>query len=156
MRMLGFRHVRHMHRYFRAVGGFFPGDLRPLQSHMWILRRMERDQMSLVDGILGALEPVTIFRAGADHALAILFEKQIIGRQERRGIWTDVGENETSDLLSFIRRVLDTIFESTVRGFGGLLEATAVHVIKPAVITAADALILHSAEFQRRAAMRAM
>ena len=57
--------------------------------------------MSLVDGILGALEPVTIFRAGADHALAILFEKQIIGRQKRRGIWADVSENKAADLLSF-------------------------------------------------------
>src|SRR5882724_2084711 len=156
MRMLGFRHVRHMHRYFRAVGGFFPGDLRPLQSHMWILRRMERDQMSLVDGILGALEPVTIFRAGADDALAILFEKQIIGRQKRRGFRANVGENKTSDFLSFIRRVLDAIFEGAVRGFCGLFEAAAVHVIKPTVVTAADALILHSTEFQRRAAMRAM
>ena len=117
---------------------------------------MERDQMSLVDGILGALEPVTIFRAGADHALAILFEKQIIGRQKRRGFWADISENKAGDLLSFIRRVLDTIFEGAVHGFGGLLEATAVHVIKPAVVTAAEALILHSAEFQRRAAMRAM
>ena len=55
--------------------------------------------MSLVDGILGALEPVTIFRAGADHALAILFEKQIIGRQKRRGIWADISENKASDLF---------------------------------------------------------
>src|SRR5258707_14940917 len=130
MRMLGLRDARHMHRYFRAVGGFLPADLRPLQSHMRIFRRVERDQMSLVDGILGALEPVTIFRAGADDALAILFEKQIIGRQKRRGFWADISENKAGDLLSFIRRVLDTIFEGAVRGFGGLLEATAVHVIK--------------------------
>ena len=57
--------------------------------------------MSLVDGILGALQPVAIFRAGADHALAVFFEQQIIARQERRGIWADVGENEAADFLSF-------------------------------------------------------
>ena len=87
-------------------------------------------------------------RAGADHALAILFEKQIIGRQKRRGFWADVSENKAGDLLRFIRRVLDTIFERAVRGFGGLFEAAAADVIKPAVVTAAEALILHSAEFQ--------
>src|SRR5258708_18812148 len=129
--MFGFRNVRQMHGYFGAVGGFFPGDLRRLQRHMWILRRMERAQMSLVDGIFGALEPVAIFRAGADHALAILFEKQIIGRQKRCGIWADVSENKAGDLLSFICRVLDTIFEGAVRGFGGLFEALAAYVIKP-------------------------
>ena len=112
--------------------------------------------MSLVDGILRALEPIAIFRAGADDALAAIGEKQIITRQQRRRIGANVGKDKTGDFLSFVRRVLDTIFEGAVRGLGGLFETAAADVIKPAVVTAADALILHPAEFQRRAAMRAM
>src|SRR5262249_7633287 len=50
----------------------------------------------------------------------------------------------------------DTIFERVIRGLGGLLQTTALHVVKPAVITTNDSPIFYPAKFQRSAAMRAM
>src|SRR5262245_50137813 len=112
--------------------------------------------MSLVDGILGALQPIAIFRAGADDPFAVIFEEQIIARQERRGIGANIGKDKTSKLFGFERRMADAIFECAVGGFGGLLQAAAAHVVEPAMIAAADAAIFDAAEFERCAAMGAV
>src|SRR6266498_3229683 len=81
MRVFWLGYARHMHGDLRAINGLLPTDLWSLQGHMRVFRRVERDKMSLIHGVLGALEPVAIFRAGADGALAALFEKQIVARQ---------------------------------------------------------------------------
>ena len=39
---------------------------------------MERYQMSLVHGVFGALQPVAIIMAGADVALAIFAQEEIV------------------------------------------------------------------------------
>ena len=71
-------HTRNVHGNFRAVRFALPTDDRPLQGHMRILGRMERNQMTLVHRVFGALEPVAIIMAGADVALAIFAQKEIV------------------------------------------------------------------------------
>jgi hypothetical protein len=45
---------------------------------MGILGRMERYQMTLVHRVFGALKPIAIVMAGADVALAILAQEEIV------------------------------------------------------------------------------
>src|SRR5439155_11564681 len=130
MRVFWLGYARHMHGDLRAINGLLPTDLWSLQGHMRIFRRVERDKMSLIHGVLGALEPVAIFRAGADDALATLFEKQIVARQYRRGLRPDVRENESGDFLSFVRGMLDAVFEGAIGRFCRLLQAAPVHIIE--------------------------
>ena len=52
--------------------------------------------------------------------------------------------------------MLDALFERARGRLRGLLQTIAVHVVKPAVITATYAVFFDPAVFQRRAAMRTM
>jgi hypothetical protein len=50
---------------------------------------------------------------------------------------------------------LDLLAEAALRGFRGHLNALAVHVVLPAVVRAADAVLLVAAEVERHATVRA-
>ena len=58
--------------------------------------------------------------------------------------------------MRMICRVLDTFFESAIAGLRRLLQTIASKVVEPTVITAANAIVLDAAEFERRAAMGTM
>ena len=117
---------------------------------------MQRHEMSLIDGILGTLQPVAIIMTRADMALAVLAREQIVVGQQGGGFGADVGKNKSGDFLRLIGRMLHALGESAVGGFSGLLQTLAAGVVKPTMVTAANASVFHPAEFQRCAAMRAM
>src|ERR1044071_6668958 len=105
--------------------------------------------MRLVHRVFGSLKPVTKIMTGADVAFAIFAKKQIVIRKQWRRIRPDISENESGDFLGLVSRVLDAILECAVFRLRRLLQAFAVTVVEPAVITTANPPLFHSAEFQR-------
>jgi hypothetical protein len=59
--------------------------------------------------------------SGANLTRAVLPEKQVITREQWRGLRSDIGEDEATDLLSFVGRMLDAVLERTVFRLGGLI-----------------------------------
>ena len=107
---------------------------------------MQRNEMSLIDGVLGALQPVAVIMAGADMALAVFTQEQIVVGQQRRGLRADVSKYEPADLLRLISRMLQPIFEAAIARFRRLLETLALGIVEPAVVTAADSGVFDPTE----------
>src|ERR1043165_2422665 len=89
-------------------------------------------------------------------ALAVLAREEIVARQERRGIGSEIGEDEAADLLRLVGRMLDAVFERAAFGLRRLLDTFAGKIVEPAVIAAAEAAVFDTAELERSPAMRAM
>ena len=76
--------------------------------------------------------------------------------QKRLFVWRPhIGPHQAIALLQGIPGLNDAIAAASTVGFAGLLEAAAFHVEQPAVIAAADAVLLDPAVVERGAAMGA-
>src|SRR5262245_13525609 len=156
MRDSRLRNPFHPRRFLDAKRSLLPIDRRPLHRHVWITRGVERDGVGAVGGILGTLQPVTKFFATPDHAASVTSNQQVIAGQQRSRFRTNVREHKPSRFPGMIGRVLDTVLESAVFRFGGLLQTFATPVIKPAVVTAANTVIFDPPKLERCAAMGAV
>src|SRR5215813_11985625 len=156
MRDSRFRDSFHPRRFLDAKRSLLPIDLRPLHRHVWITGGVERDGVGAVGGILGALQPVTKLFAAPDHATSVTSNQQVVTGKQGRRLRTDVREHKASRLLGMIGRVLDTVLERAVFRLGGLLQTFAAAIIKPTLVTAANAVILDPPKLKRCAAMGAV
>ena len=112
----------------------------------------------MVHDVLVDLQPVARMEGGHRHELVVF--GPVVGVEIRKG-WlflgrTHVGENEAISLLRRIGAVVNRLVDLAVPGLGRHLEDRAIDVVDPAVITAADALLLDDAVFERRTAVAAM
>jgi hypothetical protein len=89
-------------------------------------------------------------------AFAVLAQKQIIVGQQWCGIRAKIRENESGDLLGFVRRMLYAILITAVRGLRGLFETPALDIVKPTMVAATNPGIFDPAELQRGTAVRAV
>src|SRR5579864_2956781 len=92
-------------------------------------------QMTGVDVALESLEPVAVSNDGLDYALTVW---QHIGLQVRQGRWllsrTQVGPDNASALLRWIRDSFHFLLEVRFGGLVGHVDAVAVGVELPAVV----------------------
>src|SRR5690349_14221410 len=130
-----------------------PGDLRLLGGKSRIRSGMEPWDMADIAGVLDRLQPVAVVEIGPEHALARAVLQHVIFRQQRRRQRTDIGEDQTGLFLHRVSALSDLVLEVAVWLLAGLLQTLAVHVEQPAVIAAAQALLLDTAIDERRAAM---
>src|SRR5262245_21423271 len=91
---------------------------------------------------------------GTNLTFTIFPEKQVILRQQRRGLRTKVGEDESADLLCLVSRMLDALLESTVFRLGRLIQTCSTDIVEPTMITTPDASVLDPAEFQGSSTVR--
>ena len=111
-----------------------------------------------VHGVLHALEPVAWHHGRAHVAEQIVADEQVPSREQRHGRRAHVGPDESAKLLDRVARNLHLLLETSVRMDGlleGLLDALAGLVHHPAVIHAAQAVLLRYAVREIDAAMRA-
>src|SRR5207244_9969176 len=69
--------------------------------------------------------------------------------------WAQVGEDDATQLLAGVGRMLDPVLECAPGGLGRLLQAVARYVVNPTVERAADAAVLNAAVGERGQSMRA-
>src|SRR5262249_39106972 len=141
---------------FDAEWRRLPCDPRPFQRHVGITGSMKRDRVRAISRILGPLQPVAIFHIAADDPTTIFPDKQIVARQQHGWLGADISKDKAASILGFIGWMLNTLFERAIGGLRRLLQTVAPNVVKPAVITAAQAVFLDPAIFERRAAMGTM
>ncbi len=110
-----------------------------------------------VERVLADLEPVAGDDGPADLLRAV-HDEEVPAREERRGLRTEVGEDHAAELLHGVGGDRDPVFEGAVRVLSllvRLLEAAAVRREPPAVVGAAQPLLLGDAEHHAGAAVRA-
>src|SRR6185437_4450742 len=112
-------------------------------------------EMMLIDTVFHSLQEITVDQARGKRTHAVFSHQYVPARQQRRGIRADVGENNSSELLSFVSFLPDAILKCALRWLAGCLENLSINVVEPAVIAAAQAAVFDMAEFERSAAMRA-
>ena len=145
-----------VHDRLQPIPGRVPIDLAMLEGKLRIDRGMQRAQMMLVDRVLGALQPVAIFLVGADDGEPGFAEQQIPARENGRRLRAEIGEDESAGLGDLIARELHAVLEAAAFGLERRVDALPGAVVLPAVIAAANAFRLDTAEFERHAAMRAI
>src|SRR5262249_8707228 len=156
MRDSRFRDPFHQRRFLDAKRSLLPIDCRPFHRHVWITGSVERNGVRAVGGVLGALQPVTKLFAAPDHATSATSNHHVVTGKQRRRFRTDVREHKASRFPGMIGWVLDTVLEGAVFRFGRLLQTFATSAIKPAVVTAANAVIFDPPNLKRCAAMGAV
>ena len=80
----------------------------------------------------------------------------LVGGKQRRFAGSEVGENDAGVLFARIGRLVHFLAESLFRRFARLFETTAVSIIKPSMIEAAQAAVFYPAIAQVCAPMRAV
>ena len=113
---------------------------------------MEPFNMHRVERVLHDLKPVARNHRCSDVAQDAVADKEIPARQERHGFRAQVSKDQPSQLLNRVSGHTDTLFEVAVRILGllvRLLETLSVPVIQPAVVSAAQALLLGNAQEHR-------
>src|SRR5262249_53236883 len=130
------------------------GDAEPFQA-VEAEAAMRELGMHGVDGVLLALQPVARDHGGADLAEAILHHEQVPARQQRPRLRPEPGPDEAAELLDRIGGELDALREIMLAELGGLGDALTALVVEPAVIGAAQPLLLGNAAFEIDAAMGA-
>jgi hypothetical protein len=120
-----------------------------------------------IDSVLEALQPVPLrdsaddLRAGdrqLGHIDIALFERleEVVARQRGLALGrSHVHEHEPVPLFHGVPGLADRVASTAALGLARLLEAVTLRVELHAVVAAADAVVLDSAEVQTRAAVRA-
>ncbi len=122
--------------------------------------------MVWIDNVLEMLQPVAgddRRPAAADRGIVGLDElavvhvlEALVARQHRLFVGrAQIGEDQPVQLLHGIPRLANLVLEHPAVRFAGLLEAVALRIEFPAVITATDAVILDLAVVERGAAVAA-
>jgi len=71
-----------------------------------------------VEGVLHDLQPIAGDHRRADVAQHAVAHEQFPARQKRRGLWTEVSENQPAKFFDWIRRHANAIFECAIGIFG--------------------------------------
>src|SRR5579864_4244729 len=119
-----------------------------------------------VHDVLEMLQPVARHQrpaAAADAAIVGLqflvvgkFLEDVVARQHRPPVRrAEIGEDQTVPLFEGIPRLAHAVAVTSALGLAGLVEAAALHVEQPAVIAAADAVLLAAPVIERGAAVAA-
>ena len=117
---------------------------------------VQEAEMRGVDVALERLQPVA-FALDEEHVALVLGQQdRLEARQRRRRLaLAHVGPDQAVALEHLVALRLDPLGERLVGGNVRHVDAVAVDVELPAVVGAADALVLVAPEEQRRAAVRA-
>src|SRR5579875_2064751 len=102
---------------------------------------MEEDPVDGVGRVLHALEPVARNSDKADDAIDVIPHEAVPARQQRHGLRAEIGEDEPSEFLDWVRGDLHLLFEPASGRLAWLIDTVAGRVIGPAVIGAFDAFI---------------
>src|SRR5438874_1689182 len=114
-------------------------------------------EMRGVYGVFHRLKPVTInHRINHDPASSLFPREDIPAGQQRPRLRSKISEQQPAEFFYRIGGVFDAIFESAPRWLGRLLETSSAIIKFPAVIRAADSLLVHAAKGKRRRPMRAV
>ena len=115
-----------------------------------------------VDRVLHDLDPVARNLNVLDVADHVVHHEEVPARQQRRRLRPEVGKDQAAQLLDSVRGQPDRVLEPhsgealrVANLFERLLDATARRVVHPAVVGAADALLLGDAIGQANAPVRA-
>jgi hypothetical protein len=130
--------------------------IRPRHRKLGIDAGMKRHDMETIDHVLDALQPIAVDVAGAEDFVALRVEEQVIIGEFRRWLRPDIGEDHARDLAHGIGALPHLVLEVAEGGLARLIEALALCVVEPAVIAAAQALLLDAAVFERGIAVAAM
>jgi hypothetical protein len=113
--------------------------------------------MDRVHEVLVHLEPVAGVVDGVGQGPVV---RHLIGVEGRKGRLVvrraQVGEDQALVFESRIGAVNQVVLDFAARGLSGRVQDRAVHVVEPAVVTAADAALGHDPELQGGAAMAAV
>ena len=104
--------------------------------------------MQRIEGVFLTLKPVAGQLRDADFAHRVVPGQLFPPRKQRRRLRAKVGEQQAAELLNRVAGYSDFLFESAVgpdRLLEGLLNALAGLVVEPAVIHAAQAVLLGDA-----------
>ena len=114
-------------------------------------------EVERVDAVLHDLEPVAREERAPDVAQHALPDKEVVAREERRGLGPEVREDEAAELLRAVGRASKRArAAAAVAALRGQLEAAAARRELEPVVRAADALGVDDAEAERRAPVRAV
>src|ERR1044071_9067906 len=141
---------------FDAERRCLPCDLWPFKGHVGIACCMQCDRVGAISGILGSLQPVTMFNISAHDPTTVVSHQKIIAWQERRRLGTNIGKDQPAGILRIIGGMLYSIFARAAARLRWLFKTIAASVVKPTVITAGDAFLLDPSIFEGSAAMRTM
>ena len=83
-------------------------------------------------------------------------EERLVGGKKRRFAGSHVGENDPGVLFARIGGLVHFLAESLFRRFARLFETTAMSIIKPSMVEAAQAAVFYAAIAQVCAPMRAV
>ena len=108
---------------------------------------MGETRVHRVHAVLDALKPIAVLNALHRNINLALTNKKIIARHQRCRLRSEVGEDQTAQLLDRIRRQADRLLlQFTVGRLAGNLPALAVAIIEPSVIAAPHTVLLDIAE----------
>src|SRR5262245_28757294 len=114
---------------------------------------MEPFEVMLVNAVLDGLQKIAVDDAGRPGAHAVFPNQNIPSRQQRRGLRADIRENDSGQLLRLVGFLANAVLECAFGRLSRHLQNFSVHVVEPAVITAAQAAVFDVTEFERGAAM---
>ena len=104
---------------------------------------VQPEQVRGIDRVLHRLQPVALQKGVFLHpAFAMLPGEHVPARQRRRRVGAEIGEQQAAELHDRIGGVPYFVLEGAAGGLRRLLEAMAAGVELPAVIGAADALVI--------------
>src|SRR5262249_17838546 len=111
-----------------------------------------------ISGVLVVLEPVAGVEELEGHQLVVRWKHPaVVDRQLRHVLGrTEIGENQVAVLPGRVGAMTENEANTAGWRLCGGLEDRSVHVVEPAVITAADAALRDDAVLERGAAMAAV
>src|SRR5262245_41524654 len=117
---------------------------------------MQKRKMHRVDIAFIALQIVAAFIEFGRRPIFGRHREKLVVRRQRRFARTHVGQNHAADFPARIGEMADRILMLTAAGLSRLLQTASCDIIKPTVIKAPEASILHSAVAEIRAPVRAV
>jgi hypothetical protein len=119
--------------------------------------RVQILEMHRVGRVVHALEPVAGQQVDLDDLVEIIAHQNVPARDQRDRLRTEIGENQPAQLRDRIGLDGDLVLVAVLGEraiLERLLQAAALGVEKPAVIGAAQALLVRNAVFHGQAAVR--
>ncbi len=138
------------------IGRPFLALFRPVLEGAFVQSSVQPVGMGRIVRILLCLQPVVMVqRQDNDVAHTVLAHQRFPPWQKRRGVWPEIGEQQTGQLLNGIRLQACLLHEWAVGALIRLLDAIAVNVEFPAVIGASQAILFGKSVIQGGVTVRA-
>src|SRR5207244_13326888 len=103
---------------------------------------MKPFEMVLIDAVLNHLEIVAMYDPRVQRARSVFPHEHVVARQKWRWFRSEIGENDSRQLLNFVRWMTNAFSEGAVGWPAGLVQDASPDVLQPTMTETAQATTL--------------